>query len=176
MNKRSLIIGGVSILLLGGIVYYFYRRRKKTNAETQSIYDPQGGLFGGSQKTIEEEVDKSTKGYIKLSETIARWKDFLKQYLKDGLVLKDIKTGGKTSIEGTESAYIFATKEVASIVNGINKDASLNNNQKALLNKMANSYYYDYLPLWFDKSKYNQNAKWYQDKISQMTLIDYYNK
>jgi hypothetical protein len=174
MNKRNVLIGIGIGAVLGGILYYVWYKRKQSATTTKD------SDFKSPTRTsvsdTSEQIDTTTKGYIKLNETIRRWKDFFKNYAKSGLQLKDMASGKNVSLEATESAYIFATKEIVSIESGIAKDSSISSTQKALLSKMGDAYFNDYLPLYFDKTRYNMYSTWYKDKVSQMKLIDYYNK
>lgn len=171
--KKTYIFGGVALLLVGGgIAFYFYNKKKKsaTSKSELTLNNPQGV----AQMNLEE-IDVNTKGYQKLSESLKKWKDFFKNYAKSGLQLRDLATGQLVSVEATESAYIFATKEIVSIEDGISKDTSISDSQKNLLQKMADAYFKDYLPLYFDKTRYNMYSTWYKDKVGQMKKIDYYN-
>jgi hypothetical protein len=167
MNKKY-IYGGVALLVIGGgIAFYFYNKNKKSSISNKST----------SKTPLTdnvEEIDTTTKGYVKLNGAIKKWKEFLKTYAKSGLVLKDMSTGNDTSKEATETAYIFATKEITSIEDGIAKDSSISATQKILLKDMADDYFNDYLPLYFDKARYNMYSTWYKDKVGKMTLVDYY--
>jgi hypothetical protein len=119
-------------------------------------------------------IDTTTKGYKKTNDALNKWKMFMRDYRKDGLNLRDSNSDKLLGKEATETAYVFATKELASIEKGIKADNSLNDVQKVLLLDKIKSYYNDFLPLFFDKSRYNMSADWYKKAISKMTLVDYY--
>jgi hypothetical protein len=167
--KKTYIYGGVALLVIGGgIAFYFYNKNKKSSVSNKSTL--QTPLVDNV-----EEIDTTTKGYIKLNDAIKKWKGFLKNYAKSGLFLKEMATGQNTSTEATETTYIFATKEIVSIEDGIAKDSSISATQKILLKEMADDFFNDYLPLYFDKTRYNMYSTWYKDKVGKMTLVDYYN-
>lgn len=166
MNKKY-IYGGLALLVIGGgVAFYLYKKRK--NQIVSPMYR--------TTDTIVAEIDTTSKGYVKLTEAIKKWKEFFKKYAKSGLTLKDMATGENTSTEATETTYLFATNEVVNIENGIANDSTISNEQKLLLKEIADSYFNDYLPLYFDKARYNMYSTWYKDKLSKMKTIDYYNK
>lgn len=168
MNKRNVLIGIGIGAVLGGILYYvWYKRKQQKNAETIA-------LPTNTSTPINEKLDETTNGYKIVKEALTKWKNFFKVYAKDGFVLRDIATGNKLSQEATETAYIFATKQFLSIEEGIGKDKSLSSVQKGYLLEMIDDYYNNYLPVYFDKTRYNTNAIWYQTKLGQMQKVDYY--
>lgn len=199
MNRTFWLIGGVAT---AGLLYYLYKRNKQesiiendsTSTSSGYVSPSKGGLneaqgisgaFGNAINNLfsnnrstgnldNPQIDKTTKGWRKLNESLSKWKLFLRDYRKDGLNLKDNDSGKILGNEATETAYVFATKEIASIEKGITNDNSLSETQKVLLLDKIKSYYNDFLPLFFDKSKYSMDANWYKNAISKMTLVDYY--
>jgi len=200
MNNTFWVIGG---LATAGLVYYLYKKNKETNGtsndanSTNSVgyvspskngvneADGVSGAFGNAinnlfstTKSTENldnpQLDTTTKGWKKLNESLSKWKLFMRDYRKDGLFLRDSNSNKTLGKEATETAYVFATKELASIEKGIKADKSLSDTQKVLLLDKIKSYYNDFLPLFFDTTRYSMNADWYKSAISKMTLVDYY--
>ena len=200
MNKTFWVIGG---LATAGLVYYLYKKNKQTNGTSNDanstnsvgyvspskngVNEAEGvsGAFGNAinnlfstTKSTENlnnpQIDTTTKGWKKLNESLSKWKLFMRDYRKDGLFLRDSNSNNILGKEATETAYVFATKELASIEKGIKADKSLSDTQKVLLLDKIKSYYNDFLPLFFDTTRYSMNADWYKNAISKMTLVDYY--
>ena len=160
MKNKNLLIGGGIVAILG-LIYYLYKNKKPKSSS--------------SNIPVNENVDVTTKGYKKLSEAIQRWQDFFNQnYVqKSADRLTDKKTQGLLSKEATESAYIFATKEILSIESGIASDNSLPSIQKVYLFEMIDNYLNKFLPTYFS-NYYSVNAEWYKSKISKMNIVNYY--
>ena len=200
MNKTFWVIGG---LATAGLVYYLYKKNKQTNGTSNDANSTNSvgyvspskngvneavgvsGAFGNAinnlfstTKSTENlnnpQIDTTTKGWKKLNESLSKWKLFMRDYRKDGLFLRDSNSNNILGKEATETAYVFATKELASIEKGIKADKSLSDTQKVLLLDKIKSYYNDFLPLFFDTTRYSMNADWYKNAISKMTLVDYY--
>jgi hypothetical protein len=204
MNRTLMLIGGIATAGLLYYLYKKNKETSSnsndanTNSTSTSgsnyvspsrngLNEAQGvsGAFGNainnlfsttksSENLDNPQIDTTTKGWKKLSESLTKWKYFLRDYRKDGLNLKDSDSGNTLSKEATETAYVFATKEIASIEKGITNDKSLSETQKVLLLDKIKAYYNDFLPLLFDKSKYSMDANWYKNAVSKMTLVDYY--
>jgi hypothetical protein len=200
MNRTLMLIGGIAT---AGLLYYLYKKNKESGGTSNDANSTSGvgyvspsksglneaegvsGAFGNainnlfsttksSENLDNPQIDTTTKGWKKLSESLTKWKYFLRDYRKDGLNLKDSNSGQVLGKEATETAFVFATKEIASIEKGITNDNSLSQTQKVLLLDKIKAYYNDFIPLFFDKSKYSMDANWYKNAISKMTLVDYY--
>jgi len=153
---------------------YGVNEQRGLGALLSGVADNIVGTGKSSENLDNPQFDTRTKGYKKMNDALTKWKLFMRDYRKEGLNLRDNNSNGLLGKEATETAYVFATKEIASIERGITKDNSLSQTQKVLLLDKIKSYYNDFLPLFFDKSKYSMDASWYKSAISKMTLIDYY--
>ena len=153
---------------------YGVNEQRGLGALLSGVVDNVVGTGKSNDNLDNPQFDTRTKGYKKMNDALTKWKLFMRDYRKDGLFLRDSNSNGLLGKEATESAYVFATKEIASIERGITKDNSLSQTQKVLLLDKIKSYYNDFLPLFFDKSRYTMNADWYKSAISKMTLVDYY--
>jgi hypothetical protein len=156
LDKRTKIIIGstIGVIALVGIIYFIRKRVKKNEQEkiisTGDWKNPSG-------------IDTNTKGFKILMREIKGTEEVLDGYEKDGLILKNTATGGKSSENGAKATYYMRTKNFPTLKSGIEKDNELNEKQRKLLLEIYQNYFDLYLPSYFDKDAYNPNAKWYTD-------------
>jgi LPXTG-motif cell wall-anchored protein len=152
MNKKAIYtIIGISVIGLIAIV--FYRRRKNSSsseriAETNntSVIDNILSTKDSDTKFIEDKIESAQNNVLSF-------------YMKNGNVLKDIKSGANLSLDATKSAYFMITKDILKKVNSTSSNKA---------KEIAESYFNNYLPNYFDKSIYNVNAIWYKGILAKL--------
>lgn len=152
MNKKAIyIILGISVI--GIIAFVVYRRRKKSSssepiAQTNntSVIDNIFGTKDSDTKFIEDKIESAQKNVLSF-------------YVKNGNVLKDIKSGSNLSLDATKSAYFMITKDILKTINSTSSSKA---------KEVGESYFNNYLSNYFDKSIYNVNAIWYKGILAKL--------
>jgi LPXTG-motif cell wall-anchored protein len=152
MNKKAIYtIVGISVI--GVIAFVVFRRRKKSSvsepiAQTNntSVIDNIFSTKDADTKFIEDKIESAKKNVLSF-------------YVKNGNVLKDIKSGSNLSLDATKSAYFMITKDILKVMNSTSSSKA---------KEVAESYFNNYLPNYFDKSIYNVNAIWYKGILAKL--------
>jgi len=152
MNKKAIyIILGISVI--GVIAFVVYRRRKKNSvsepiAQTNntSVIDNIFSTKDSDTKFIEDKIESAQKNVLSF-------------YVKNGNVLKDIKSGANLSFDATKSAYFMITKDILKTINSTSSIRA---------KEVGESYFNNYLPNYCDKSIYNVNAIWYKGILAKL--------
>jgi hypothetical protein len=79
MNKKTLIIGFVSLAVIGTAVYFFTRKKDEDTFEDEDIFDSEGDLTSGSEKSLDTGTGTGTDTDTDTDES----KDFESQNIKD---------------------------------------------------------------------------------------------
>lgn len=151
MNKKAIYtIVGISVI--GVIAFVLYKRRKSSSSKSisesnnTSIIDNILSTKDADTKFIEDKIETGKKNVLSF-------------YEKNGNVLKDIKRGENLSVDATKSAYFMITKDILKVMNSTSSSKA---------KEVAESYFNNYLPNYFDKSIYNVNAIWYKGILAKL--------
>ena len=151
MNKKAIyIILGISVI--GVIAFVLYKRKKSNSPKSirepnnTSVIDTIFSTKDADTKFIEDKIESAKKNVLSF-------------YMKNGNVLKDIKSGSNLSFDATKSAYFMITKDILKVMNSTSSSKA---------KEIAESYFNNYLPNYFDKSIYNVNAIWYKGILAKL--------
>ena len=172
-NRTYWIIGGVMAIGIGIGVYFYLKNRKKSK-QTQSNQNPTntGGSTATNQNTTVANLQVNDRPYKHITKRVSDLRGIFNDIQIKGnqLVYKD---GTTVSDDMKRTLYMTVTRNVNSMKEGLEKDATVNQETKTYLTQFLNTFLKDtesYLP----PDKYNPNQSWYITALKNMIPTNFY--
>jgi hypothetical protein len=192
IDKKKIIIVGVSTLIVGVITYFYFRRRKqetsknikdskqtdKTENKDKSIIDRAREVLSLEPNKIDkidrvENIQKDSKGYKFVNQKIDDFKVFFSNYKCVNNKVVDVKLG-EISNEAQRTLYIYVTRVYDGLKSGVSNDSTLNSETKNLLISLLDNYFSKEALSCFPTSTYSRDKDWYKTALSKMSKTNFY--